>query len=282
MRLLSASLALILMLGVTPTFAGESYFLRKDYDTFSSSTYRQIIKLNLVGVIIYKTDTGESVQGSVETVYDETLDISPQNKSKKIIHFVSACSNVFIRIGEKTEVERECNALNDRNVIAEKQSGIWKYRLTNGEPTLEQKKELSRLEGAYDEEDVYPSTPASVGDTFEIPPDVMANITGMWGSSVDGSASVRLHDITDYKNTQSALLIHTYNIEMDMFEDGALTEITMDGTGREYRRLSDNISLYSEHSGLMRLSSRVVEAGVGMTVNIRGKFTMQITESLGY
>ncbi len=147
------------------------------------------------------------------------------------------------------------NTLVDHVVEGNLVGDLWKFTLAEGEPTEEQRDRLLDIErAAYSDFLMYPTKPMAIGETYEIPADVIS--IGLEPEAVlldEPTGTLTLVDVVDYEGHRCAKIQLDTTLHMQYLDEGGSRIFKIKDSTLIYRTLDTFIELYEEESSEMEI-----------------------------
>ena len=132
---------------------------------------------------------------------------------------------------------------------------LWKFTLVEGEPTEEQQERLDAVErAAYSDYLMYPVKPMAIGDTYDIPGDVLS--VGLDPEAIildEPTGTLTLLDVVDYEGTRCAKIELVTDMHLQYIDEQGSRIFKVTETSIIYRTLDTFIELYEEEDSQMEI-----------------------------
>lgn len=262
----------------------QGYMLQGEHKLNKGDVLRAEAQTTLQdGNIKVTIHTGKEIDGkwSMETnkiIEQEVLESDESGATKLKYNIIRDIKKMSQNLAGKSNEKDDSNPLTGKNIIKEKKSNLWSFRLENGDPTTEESEALEKLEKrSNDDKFPYPSRKVSVGDTWDIPKNKINTFFGGDAPVQSGSGSQTLMEVLNYKNKKHALINVAVKVKSAPDEKGMTMEMSIEG--QYYRDLENFINVDSDMKGQTKGSGELSTAdGNKMSMIMEGPSTMTATK----
>lgn len=185
--------------------------------------------------------------------------------------------------GQDTEEDKP-SELEGETVIGERsKDGKWTYKLVDGKPTDDQKKELKRRQGPENEDDAYPAEKVKVGHKWEVDAAKLKGLTGNTMTDVKGKMKQHFVKVETVDGEECAVIETTGKLtaKMQPEEDGdPAPDVTMDLKATGWKSLKTGLEVKGTFAGKIKISGKQKAMGQEVEIEMEGPISAESTSAL--
>ena len=284
--LAGAALLLIALPSAPAVPQGEPTYDLRGPAPVKGQVIRETTKMTLKDGTMTIKVAGEKLEGKISMEGEaedevELLAVDGRRVTKASTKKLKDEMKITMELGGEKMTETETDDLAGQTVISEWVKDGWKNTLKEGKPTEEQEKALKDFIGPESDDPIYPDKKVGVGAQWDIDAAALGKLLGSSRvTNVSGKGKGKFQALEKVNGEPCAVIHMDIQLKCKMPSDDKEMDVELNGKVISYRSVKTGMDLKYKFEGKGRFAGDMEEAGMKISVEFAGPFTIEGTAAV--